>query len=85
MLSGLALRVAARTGLRFAARLWLIGRQLWHEMTGTLFLVLGAWAIPTVIREWRGGSRSRALMASGFLATMVYFGVTSFLRARKAR
>ncbi len=77
------MNVVAQTGLRFLARLWVASRQLWHELTGTLFLALGAAAIPTVIREWRGPSLGRALAATGFLAMMLYFGVTSFRRAHR--
>ena len=85
MVSRLVLQALARGGLRFAARLWVVGRQLWHELTGTLFLALGAATVPAVIREWRGESLFKALLASGFLVMMLYFGITSFRRARKVR
>ncbi len=78
-----AVNALANAGLRFLARLWVVSRQLWHELTGTLFLALGAAAIPTLIREWRGRSLGRALAVAGFLALMLYFGVTSFRRARR--
>lgn len=81
----LAVKLLTRVGWEFAGRLWVAMRQLWHEITGTLFLALGAATVPTVIREWRGESLVRALVASGFLAAMAYFGITSFLRARKVR
>ena len=83
MLSRHVTNILARTGLRFLARLAVLGRQLWLEVTGTLFLTLGVAALPAVWREWRGESLSRALITSAFAALMVYFGVTSFLRARK--
>jgi hypothetical protein len=83
MLSRGLTNIVARTGLRFLGRLAVVGRQLWLEVTGTLFLTLGVAALPSVLREWRGESLSRALIASAFAALMIYFGVTSFLRARK--
>lgn len=83
MLPGNLTNILARTGLRFLGRLAVLGRQLWLEVTGTLFLTLGVAALPSVLREWRGESLSRALIASAFAALMIYFGVTSFLRARK--
>jgi len=63
-------------------------RVLWNEIIGFLFLCLAAWAIPSAIRNVRGlqsaeGSLGRAVLSLGFLLLMLYFGVTSFLRARK--
>jgi hypothetical protein len=63
-------------------------RVLWNEIIGFLFLCLAAWAIPSAIRNVRSlqsaeGSLGRVVLSLGFLLLMVYFGVTSFLRARK--
>ena len=74
----------SRVGVDVLKRMLSLATQLWHELVGTVFLALGAAAIPSAIREWRGTSMNRALMVSGFLVLMVYFGVTSFLKARKA-
>ena len=61
---------------------------LWNEIIGFVFIVLAVWAVPSVIRNWRefdqhGGSLFKVLVAAGFAVIMVYFGINSFLRARK--
>jgi hypothetical protein len=35
------------------------------------------------VRAWRAGDFTRILLAGGFAAMLIYFGITSFLRARK--
>jgi hypothetical protein len=73
-----------KSGLQFAGRLGKILHQLWHEVTGTLFLVLGLSLIPSTIRLWRMPDvRSRAVAATMFIVLMLYFGSTSFLRAKR--
>ena len=87
MVSRAVTQLLTRAGWRFFSgtfsRLVHVLHQLWHEIVGTLFLALGAAAIPAVIREWRGESKTRAALTIIFLVTMVYFGITSFVRARK--
>ncbi len=83
MVSHAVTQLLTRAGWRFFSHLLHLLHQLWHEIVGTLFLALGAAAIPSVIREWRGESKTRLALTIIFLLTMVYFGVTSFLRARK--
>jgi hypothetical protein len=61
---------------------------LWNQMIGFLFLVLAAWAIPSAIRnirQYQGDSESvfRVVLSCSFSAIMIYFGITSFLRARR--
>jgi hypothetical protein len=61
---------------------------LWNEIIGFIFIVLAAWSVPSVIRNWRefgqqGGSPFRVIVAVGFTLIMAYFGISSFLRARK--
>jgi hypothetical protein len=63
-------------------------RILWNEIIGFIFLVLAGWMVPGTIRSVRqldtpDGSIFRVLMFIGFGALMAYFGVTSFLKARK--
>ena len=73
-----------KTGLQLFGRLAKVLHQLWHEVTGTLFLVLGIAAIPSTIREWRvSDTRLRAVFATIFIAMMLYFGTTSFMRAKR--
>jgi hypothetical protein len=61
---------------------------LWNEIIGFVFLCLAAWAVPSAIRNVRSmqteqGSMGRAALSLGFLGLMAYFGISSFLRARK--
>lgn len=58
-------------------------RVLWNEIIGFLFIVI---AIPVVfgaIRAYRAGDSARIVLAGGFAAMLLYFGITSFLRARR--
>jgi hypothetical protein len=61
---------------------------LWNQMIGFLFLVLAASPIPSIVRNVRtyqsdSESLFRIVLSSSFAAVMLYFGITSFLRARK--
>jgi len=63
-------------------------RVLWNEIIGFVFLCLAAWAVPSAIRGVRNlqseeTSIGRLALTLGFLILMAYFGITSFLRARK--
>jgi hypothetical protein len=63
-------------------------RVLWNEIIGFVFLCLAAWAVPSAIRNVRSlqteqGGVGRVALSVGFLALMAYFGITSFLRARR--
>ncbi len=73
----------SRVGMDVLKRLLALAAQLWHELVGTLFLALAAGAIPSAIREWRGAAWNRIAMVFSFMLLMIYFGVTSFLKARK--
>ena len=72
--------------LRSAAR---ILHRLWLEVTGALFLGLAAFAVPSILREWRayqaGGPLWKPLSGILFLCMMAGFGVYSFLKARRLR
>ena len=63
-------------------------RVLWNEIIGFVFVVLAAWAAPSAIRNVRefagdAGSFFRVILSIGFSAVMAYFGIASFLRARR--
>ena len=63
-------------------------RTLWNEVVGFVFLGLAALAIPSAIRtvrEFNGDPESffRVILAGLYITIMTWFGVTSFLRARK--
>jgi len=61
---------------------------LWNEIIGFIFIVLAVWSVPSVVRNWRhfgqeGGSPFRLIVSVLFTLIMAYFGLSSFLRARK--
>lgn len=61
---------------------------LWNEIIGFIFVILALWAIPSAIRNIRqyessGDSLFRVVLSFSFAALMTYFGISSFLRARK--
>ena len=61
---------------------------LWNEVIGFVFIVLAIWAAPSAWRNIRlvdGRSESyfKAAISVAFALLMVYFGISSFLRARK--
>ena len=74
---------------------WLrqVGRtllQLWHETTGTLYLAMGALALPKAISEWRAYERGsgalwRPMVVGFFIVLSVSFGIGSFFRSRRLR
>lgn len=61
---------------------------LWNEVIGFIFIVLAIWAAPSAwrnVRQVDGNTESffKAAISVGFALLMVYFGISSFLRARK--
>jgi ABC-type transport system involved in cytochrome c biogenesis permease subunit len=63
-------------------------RVLWNEIIGFLFLAFAVWAIPSAyrhIRDFKGDPDSlfRLILSCLFALLMIYFGVSSFMRARK--
>ena len=63
-------------------------RVLWNEVIGFLFLCIGVICGARVIGLYRdfangAGHVFNVIMAIGFTLLMLYFGITSFLRARK--
>lgn len=63
-------------------------RILWNELIAFLFFVLAVWTIPSAyrhIRDFKGDPDSlfRLILSSFFALMMIFFAVTSFLRARK--
>lgn len=73
----------------FLGTLWRILRQLFHEVTGVLFLALALVGVAACWREWLIYRRAvepelfRMIAAALFTLLMFWFGVTSFLRARR--
>jgi|HubBroStandDraft_6_1064221.scaffolds.fasta_scaffold1734939_2 hypothetical protein len=63
-------------------------RVLWNQLMGFIFLVLAAGATPSAVhnfREFHGDFESsmRVALVFIFVALMLYFGITSLLRARR--
>jgi hypothetical protein len=63
-------------------------RALWNELIGFLFLVLALAPAPRLIRDWRNYQETesglfRIVLSCVYMAVMAYFGIHSFLRARK--
>jgi hypothetical protein len=61
---------------------------LWLEVTGFLFLVLAVIGSGAAVREYHRytagtATRGRVVLAAGFALLFLYFGIESFLRARR--
>ena len=59
-------------------------RVLWNEIIGFIFISLGIVGVGNVVRFYgdveQGG---RMFISAAFAAIMLYFGITSFWKARK--
>ena len=74
---------AARNFLRV---LWRATRELFHEVTGTLFFVIAVSAIQSAWRAWhRGAGHWMVGMSAGYALLMILFGVLSFRDSRRVR
>ncbi len=63
-------------------------RALWNQLIGFLFLVLASAPIPSIVRYVRhydgdADNLFRIVLSFCFAGLMAYFGITSFLRARR--
>jgi hypothetical protein len=63
-------------------------RILWNEIIGFVFIVLAIVAAPSAVRAFRDfdrgeGTLTRFILPLVWALVMAYFGITSFLRARK--
>ena len=82
---------AVRSGIRTAFHHFsLIAHQLWHEVTGFVFLAFAVVGGAALVREYSAyhagrAASSRVAAAAGFTLMFAWFGATSFLRARKKR
>jgi hypothetical protein len=61
---------------------------LWNEIIGFIFFVLAMTAVPSLVRHIRsfdGDAESffGVFLSFGYGAVMLYFAISSFLRARK--
>ncbi|MDX1980971.1 MAG: hypothetical protein SFV51_11925 [Bryobacteraceae bacterium] len=58
-------------------------RVLWNEMIAFVFVLLGTMGGFATWREYKTGKLSMVAMGALFSAVMIYYGLSSFLRARK--
>ncbi|HEY3740317.1 MAG TPA: hypothetical protein VGL53_10755 [Bryobacteraceae bacterium] len=64
---------------------------LWNEIIGFIFIVFAIGTVPAGLRYYRAMAADptangfRLAVTVFFGATMTYFGITSFLRARRIR
>lgn len=57
---------------------------LWNQVIGFFFLVLAVLPVPSAIREYgKEGSGKRLALTIPFVLLMAWFGISSFLKARK--
>lgn len=61
---------------------------LWNEVIGFFFFVFAVLPARALYRDWRAFSQSgdnlgKLMMEAIWVLVMVYFGISSFLRARK--
>ena len=67
-----------------------VARQLWHEITGFLFLVIAVFGAAALVKEYiayraGGVSPNHMAVAAGFTLVFGWFGVSSFWRSRRPR
>jgi hypothetical protein len=78
-------------GLFGAARhffrvLWRAARELFHEVTGTLFFLIALSAMQSAWRAWqRGAGQWIVGVGAGYALLMIVFGVLSFRDSRRVR
>ena len=70
----------------FFRLLWRATRQVFHEVTGTVFLLMALSWSAAALRLWQHGSAKWMLIACGsFGLMMALFGLASFRAARRVR
>jgi hypothetical protein len=70
----------------FFRTLWRATRELFHEVTGTLFFLIALSAVQSCWRAWhRGAGYWLTGMSAGYALLMIFFGVLSFRDSRRVR
>jgi hypothetical protein len=78
-------------GLFGAARhffrvLWRAARELFHEVTGTLFFLIAVSSMQSAWRSWQRGAGQWVVgVGAGYALLMILFGVLSFRDSRRVR
>ncbi len=66
--------------------LWRAARELFHEVTGAVFFILGLGALQAILRAWRSGAARWLIgMVAAYALLMIFFGVMSFRDSRRVR
>jgi hypothetical protein len=66
--------------------LWRAARELFHEVTGTLFFMIAVSSLNSAWRAWhRGAGQWLVGVSAGFAVLMIMFGVMSFRDSRRVR
>lgn len=66
--------------------LWRAARELFHEVTGTLFFVIALSAMQSAWRAWHRGAGNWLIGVSAVYALlMILFGILSFRDSRRVR
>jgi len=66
--------------------LWKAARELFHEVTGTIFFLIALSAIQSAWRAWHRGSGQWLVgVSAGYALLMIFFGVLSFRDSRRVR
>jgi threonine/homoserine/homoserine lactone efflux protein len=70
----------------FFATLWRVVRQVFHESTGAIFLIMALFWTVAAVRQWQKDAETWSWIAlGGFGLIFACFGVSSFLAARRVR
>ena len=82
--------MAAEGGTRqpagFFGTFWRVIRQIFHESTGAIFLIMALFWTIAAVRQWRQGAETWTWMAlGGFALVFAGFGLSSFRAARRVR
>ena len=79
----MSLFAAARNFFRV---LWKAARELFHEVTGTLFFLIALSALQSAWRAWhRGAGQWLVGVSAVYALLMILFGVLSFRDSRRVR
>lgn len=82
----MAAQGSVRRSGRFFRTFWRVLRQLFHESTGAIFLLLALFWTIAAVRQWRQGAEPWAWVAlGGFALIFAGFGWSSFRAARRVR
>jgi hypothetical protein len=66
--------------------LWKAARELFHEVTGAVFLILAVAALQAAWRGWRNGAAHWLVgMSASYALLMIVFGLLSFRDSRRVR